>query len=295
MNLFDLHCDTPTQCFCKNLAFDNNQTAVNEKSLKSFKKAVQICAIFTRDDAQNPFENYTKTLEFFKNNLTLPINDLSCDHTILLSCEGGSILEGNLDRIHKLSKDGICTLSLTWNGENFLAGGALTDSGLKEKGRQAIKILNQLNMALDLSHLNDKSFFDAIEVAKYPVATHSNSRFIKDNKRNLTDIQLKLIKGKDGLVGINFYPLFLNENNVFDSIYLNIEHMLSLGLENNIALGSDFDGGKMSKKLDCQWKLHDLYDFLSNMGIKEEILNKIFYQNAMAFYKKLFDNNSSIV
>ena len=295
INLFDLHCDTPTVCFSKKLAFNNDKTAVNEKSLKSFNKAVQICAIFTKDDAENPFENYKKTLEFFKANVSLPINDLTKEHTLMLSCEGLSILQGNPQRVYELFRDGIRTASLTWNGENDLAGGTLTDGGLKEKGRQVIKVLNELNMALDLSHLNDKSFFGAIEIAKHPLATHSNSRFLNENKRNLTDIQLKLIKEKGGLVGINFYPPFLNDENVLNSIYLNIEHMLELGLENNIAIGSDFDGGKMRKELDSQLKIHDLYGFLSNMGINDEILRKIFYQNAMGFYKKLFDNNSSMV
>ncbi len=295
INLFDLHCDTPTICFSENIAFDNNKTAVNEKSIKTFKKAVQVCAIFTKDDEENPFVHYKNTLNYFKDNISLPINDLTKSHTVLLSCEGCSILEGNSNRVYQLYKDGIRTVSLTWNGKNDLAGGALTESPITKKGRQVIEILNKLNMALDLSHLNDKSFFDAIDIAKYPLATHSNSRFICDNKRNLTDIQLKLIKEKGGIVGINFYPAFLNDKNIFNNIYLNIIHMLSLGMESTIAIGSDFDGGDMSEELKCQLKISNLYDFLFKMGIDKEILDKIFYENAFNFYKKLFDNNGSIV
>lgn len=295
MKLFDLHCDTPSVCFREKVPFENEISAVKETALKSFDAAAQICAIFTRDDRENAFKHYKDTLNYFKECVTLPINDLTAPHTVLLSVEGGRIFEGDPDKAYDVYKDGIRTVSLTWNGENELAGGVLTDVGLKDCGKALIKNLNRLNMALDLSHLNDKSFFDAVEVADYPIATHSNCRVICDNKRNLTDEQLKLIKDKNGLVGINFYPPFLNENNVMHNIYLNIEHMLNLGLENNLAIGTDFDGGQMAPELDCTAKIPDLYDFLLNSGVDEKLLNKIFYQNAFDFYKKLFDKGENIL
>lgn len=295
MKLFDLHCDTPSVCFREKISFENEISAVKETALKKFDAAVQICAIFTRDDEANAFNHYKETVNYFKKHITLPINDLASPHTVLLSVEGGSVFEGDPDKVFDTYKDGIRTVSLTWNGENHLAGGVLTDVGLKECGKQVIKNLNSLNMALDLSHLNDKSFFEAIELAQNPIATHSNCRAVCENKRNLTDEQLKLIKDKKGLVGINFYPPFLNDKNVMHNIFLNIQHMLSLGLEDNIAIGSDFDGGQMAEELDCTEKIPDLYDFLLKMGIDIKLLNKIFFENAFGFYKKLFDNSINIV
>ncbi len=293
--LFDLHCDTPSLCFSEKIPFENSISAVKEKALKSFDKAVQICAIFTKDDKENALEHYKDTLNYFKECITLPINDLTVSHTVLLSVEGGSIFEGNPDKAFEIYKDGIRTVSLTWNGENQLAGGVNSQVGLKNGGKELIKNLNSLNMALDLSHLNDKSFFEAIELADFVLATHSNSRFICDNKRNLMDDQLKLIKDKKGLVGINFYPPFLNNENVMHQIYLNIRHMLKLGLENNIAIGSDFDGGQMAEELDCTAKIPNLYDFLLEMGMNRKILDKIFYENAFGFYKKLFDKGENML
>lgn len=293
--VFDLHCDTPSVCFKEKIYFENEISAVKERDLKNFDSAVQVCAIFTRDDKKNAFQHYKDNVNYFKECITLPINDLTAQHSILLSVEGGSIFQGDPDKVFDIYEDGIRTVSLTWNGENDLAGGVLTDVGLKEKGKELIKNLNGLNMALDLSHLSDKSFFAAIELADFPLATHSNSRVICDNKRNLTDEQLKLIRDKKGIVGLNFYPPFLNDNNVMYQIYLNIEHMLNLGLENNIAIGSDFDGGQMACELDCTAKIPDLYDFLFKMDMDKKVLDKIFYENALGFYKKLFDNNLNIV
>ena len=291
MKLFDLHCDTPSVCFREKIPFENEVSAVKEGALKSFDAAAQICAIFTRDDRENAFNHYKDTLNYFKECVTLPINDLEAPHTVLLSVEGGSIFEGDPDKAYEVHKDGIKTVSLTWNGENALAGGVLTDAGLKDCGKELIKNLNSLNIALDLSHLNDKSFFDAVEVADFPIATHSNCRAICENKRNLTDDQLKLIRDKKGLVGINFYPPFLNDELVMQQILFNIEHMLKLGLENNIAIGTDFDGGQMAPELDETAKIPDLYNYLLSFGMGENLLNKIFYQNAFDFYKKLFDKD----
>ena len=71
--------------------------------------------------------------------------------------------------------------------------------------------------------------------------------------------------------------------------------MLNLGLENNLAIGTDFDGGQMAPELDCTAKTPDLYDFLLKMDIHEKILDKIFYENAFRFYKKLFDKGENIL
>ena len=79
------------------------------------------------------------------------------------------------------------------------------------------------------------------------------------------------------------------------NIFLNIQHMLNLGLENNIAIGSDFDGGQMAEELDCTEQTPNLYDFLLKMGIDTKLLDKIFFENAFDFYKKLFDNSINIV
>ena len=70
--------------------------------------------------------------------------------------------------------------------------------------------MNELGMAVDVSHLNDKSFYKVIELAQKQIATHSNCRFVCDVPRNLSDNQIKLICEKHGIIGLNFYPLFFN-------------------------------------------------------------------------------------
>ena len=140
-------------------------------------------------------------------------------------------------------------------------------------------------MAVDLSHLNDKSFFEVIDRAEKPIASHSNCRSVCDISRNLSDEQIKLICEKGGVIGLNFYPLFLG-GNVFEKIYENIAHLLYLGYENIIAVGSDFDGAVMASELCDITKIFDLYVFLEQKGLDNSLLDKIFYKNAYLTFDK---------
>ena len=287
MNLFDLHCDTPTR------AFEGLNTAVSFPS--KIKKQVQTCAVFIKDDIQNPYNYYKSVLNRFKSFYPYPINDLTAEKSLILSVEGGAVLEGKSDRVWELLFDKISMLSLVWNGETELAGGVNSEKGITACGKRVISEMNRAGMILDLSHLNDKSFYSAVSLADFTIASHSNSRSVCQNKRNLTDDQLELIRQKKGLVGINFYPLFLGENNPLVNAYEHIAYMLEMGLEDNISIGSDFDGAEMDNTLDNTEKTTSLYDFLKAKGIKTGILNKIFYQNALNFFKFVFDKRDKIV
>lgn len=281
MNLFDLHCDTPSALF-KGL-----KPAVSFTD--KIQKQVQICAVFVRDDKPYPNNYYKAVLNDLKHKLNYPINDLSAEKLVILAVEGGAVLEGKTERVKELFSDGVSVLSLAWNGETELAGGVNTDKGLTQSGKAVIAEMNRLGMVLDLSHLNDKSFYKAVDLSNLPIATHSNSRSVCNHKRNLTDEQLRLLKEKGGLIGINFYPKFLGTENVFDNIYNHISYMLDLGLINNIAIGSDFDGAEMSTELDCTEKTLLLYEHLEKKRLNMDILDKIFYENAMNFFKNVFD------
>lgn len=209
----------------------------------------------------------------------------------LLSVEGGNLLEGELSRLDRLYADGVRTLTLTWNGENALAHGAhCPDGGLKPFGREVIGRLNALGMVCDLSHLNRCSFWEALPLCRYPAATHACFDALHPHCRNLTDRQAVGLSQKGGIIGLCFYPDFLGEGNPADRLYEQIVHGLSLGLEDALAIGSDFDGAKMHPELDRLAKLPKLYDALRQRGVKAAILQKIFYENAANFYAKVLTN-----
>lgn len=282
MNYFDLHCDTPYECYTKNQEFYVNQLAVSGKKGEIFKGWTQTFAVWIKDDAEKPFSLYKNILADFK----LKLQKKPCNLTPLFAVEGAAVLENDADRLYILKSDGVKFLTLTWNGQNNIAGGTKTDKGLTDFGKTIIAKMNTLKIGCDLSHLNDKSFFKAIEYAEFPLATHSNCRKICNHPRNLTDEQVHLICKRGGIIGLCFYPEFLGEN-VFEKIYENIIHIGSLGFENNIAIGSDFDGAKMESHLNSIKKVPDLCDFLRCKGLNDSLLNKIFFQNANNYIAKL--------
>ena len=161
-----------------------------------------------------------------------------------------------------------------------------SDKSLTDFGKNVIKKMNNLKIGCDLSHLNENSFFEAIEYAEYPLATHSASKKICNHKRNLGDEQIRLICDRGGIIGLCFYPEFLG-GDVFEKLYENIFHIADMGFENNIAIGSDFDGAKMDKRLEKIEKIPDLYAFLKSKGINDSLLYKIFYENANNYIAKL--------
>lgn len=282
MDYFDLHCDTAYECYFKNKDFLKNDLAVSAEKGGCFEKWSQVFAVWIRDDLEEPYKLYREILNGFKNKLSGAPDNL----TPYFAVEGGAVIGRDSDRLYGLKEDGVIYLTLTWNGENRLAGGSKTDKGLTRFGREVIKKLNCLKMCCDLSHLNDKSFFAAADEAEYPIASHSNSRSVCGVPRNLTDEQLELIGKRNGLIGLCFYNGFLG-GNTYDKIYENIEHMLYMGLEDSIAVGSDFDGADTGEQLADISCVPRLYTALNKKGIEKKLLDKIFYKNAQNYFDKM--------
>ncbi len=281
MNYFDLHCDTAYECCFKNKEFSKNDLAVSADKGAVFGKWSQVFAVWIRDDAESPYELYRTVLDGFKKKLDGTAPNL----TPYFAVEGGAVIGHNSDLLYTLKEDGVKYLTLTWNGENRIAGGSKTEKGLTRFGREVIKKLNSLKICCDLSHLNDKSFFAAIEQAEYPIASHSNCRAVCDVKRNLTDEQLKLIGQRNGIIGLCFYTKFLGGDTV-ERLYENICHMAELGLEDNIAVGSDFDGAETEAPVRSLDGVPALYKALNEKGIGKAMLDKIFYLNAQNYFDK---------
>lgn len=278
MRFFDLHCDTAYKMYTEKQGFYNNNLAVSGKKGEAFDSWYQTFAIWLPEGLENPFEFYKSVITHLKQNLNGNVKPI-------FAVEGGTVLENDSDRLYSLKKDGIKLLTLTWNGENAIAGGSKSEKGLTAFGKTVIDKMNNINMAVDVSHLNDKSFFEVIERAEKPLASHSNCRRICNHPRNLSDTQIKLICEKGGIIGLNFYPVFLGDD-VYEQIYRNIYHLCDIGYENNIALGSDFDGADMAKELYDITKISNLYAFLETKGLNNILLDKIFYKNAYLTFDK---------
>ena len=163
----------------------------------------------------------------------------------MFTVEGGSFLGEELDRVYEAADLGVKMITLTWNDKNAIASGNKTTDGLSFFGRDVVRTMEKRRVVVDVSHLNDRSFWEVLEVAERPlVASHSNSRKICAHPRNLTDDQFRAIVERGGLVGLNYCKRFLSEAGhvTHDDVLRHVDHLLELGGEHVLALGSDYDG-----------------------------------------------------
>ena len=135
---------------------------------------------------------------------------------IFIGVEGGHAIESSLDRLRELHARGVRYLTLTWNNGVPWAGSSIgvdgtRTGGLTDFGRDVVREMNRLGMLVDLSHVSDNTFDDAIAVSSAPViASHSSARALSDFPRNLTDDQLRAIARGGGVVNVNFFSRFLD-------------------------------------------------------------------------------------
>lgn len=296
MKIFDLHCDTFCELFDRKTTLNDTSLAVNINELSKFQTAVQTFAVFLHPKFNDTAYRYTSILQYGKkalNDVGISVctdnKSFNCGGIkALLSVEGG-VPDFNPKFVEKMYLDGIRTVSLTWNYRNLLAGGCFGDGGLTALGEEVIKEINRFKMTVDLSHLNQKSFFEVIEKADSVVATHSGVFATVEHKRNLTDEQLKLIKEKNGIIGLTVYPDFIGSD-PYVGFYNAVLHCLELELEDNLSLGTDFDGATMFESLSKVSHLESLYQYLIDKNIPKITIDKIFFENSKKFYNMVLTN-----
>ncbi len=305
--LFDAHCDTVCKAYERNKELFENDLHLDLKRLVHFKTPVQFFALWL-DKAylENPFEETMKRIDFYyeqlKKNEDIVSHCSSYDDILknkkegkicaVLSIEGGEAIEGSIEKLHKFYKKGVRAMTLTWNYKNEIGNGAGEKSGgITEFGIDVISEMERLGMIVDVSHLNDESFWDVVKYAKKPfIASHSNSRKKTNVKRNLTDAQLKAIANSGGVVGINMCPIFLTRKPaaVIDDICIHIDHIMKVIGSEHIGIGCDFDGIDSTPKgledVLCVEKLMNCVE--NNFGTTSA--KKMFNDNFMALVSKLW-------
>lgn len=308
MRYFDLHCDTILGCLRGDVPLAENEMHIDLKKAETIGAYVQCFAVFIPDKfrGEEAFDLFCRAadrlaLEIERNSARLSAlrrpGDLcklesSGGCGAVLTIESGAALGRRLENVEELKKRGVRMCTLTWNGENELGQGLFAENkvGLTSFGKDAVKAFESAGIIVDISHASPKLFWDVAEIAHKPlVASHSNSLSLCSFPRNLTDQQFEAIKNSGGLVGLNFCPDFLNdkgEEASMDDVLRHAEHFLSLGGEDTLAMGSDFDGTELPKDMeDGLSAIPRLYElFLRHYS--QELTDKIFYDNAARFFQE---------
>ncbi|MCI5698125.1 MAG: membrane dipeptidase [Clostridiales bacterium] len=226
---------------------------------------------------------------------------------IYIGLEGVSYIGSDVDKIDELYDFGARHCMLTWNETNDLATGAQgdPDRGLTEAGVKAVKKIQQLGMLMDVSHLNDKSFWDVMRVATGPViASHSNARALSNAARNLTDDMLMEIKKTGGLVGMNSFNLFVSQEIENQRIERLVDHIVyisdKIGVE-HVGFGFDFfeflnpagmssysdQDTSYTRGLEDATKVPELLRLMEKAGFNKEEMEAIKYKNWHNLIKKV--------
>lgn len=226
---------------------------------------------------------------------------------IVIGCEGLSYIGQNVNLINALYMFGVRHASLTWNEENELATGAKgnPNRGLTQLGKDVVRRLEELGMIVDVSHANDKTFWDIVNITTKPIiASHSNCRALCNAKRNLTDEQLRAIAEKGGVVGLNAFADFVSDNvGDRDIVHLanHLDHMVEIMGIDHVGLGFDFDDylsgetlkffaeGESPSTIGFEniTKVPKLIKIFRDRGYSIEDLEKIKYKNFLRVLKEI--------
>lgn len=212
----------------------------------------------------------------------------------MLSVEGCEIFEPGLGVIAEYREKGVRMAAVTWNYKNALGTPAIVneDEGLKPYGLLAVREMQRLKIAVDVSHLNIAGFYDILNKTNAaPLASHSCCRALRDHPRNLTDQQLKDLFGAGGFVGLNFYPGFMAQPGQpcgINTLVDHIDHMHQLGGQGMVGFGSDFDGITTKPEgLDNPADFPALIQGLKGRGYGKNDVKSIAGQALLDYYKRL--------
>ncbi|USG67011.1 dipeptidase [Brevibacillus ruminantium] len=185
----------------------------------------------------------------------------------MLTLEGVEAIGNDLQKLRILYQLGVRSVGLTWNHANLAADGAweTRNAGLTAFGKRIVELNNEHHILTDVSHLGERSFWDVLELAAYPIASHSNAKAICDHPRNLSDEQAKAMFARGGMIHVVFCPAFVKKggNATIQDLIRHIDHFCALGGVGQIGLGSDFDG------------IVNYVEGLEHAGMMQDLINEL--------------------
>ena len=320
MKVIDMHCDTmkailDNRDIGKNINLKNNNLTVDIEKMKQGDYMLQVFAAYTDIKEGDSLVNALRTIDLFHNEIeankddigiVLTYNDIlknieQSKMSALLSIEEGACCKGNIQLLRNFYRLGVRMMTLTWNYENELGfpneiidNKLVLDRGLKKSGFEFIEEMENLGIIIDVSHLSDAGFYDILKNTKKPfVASHSNARSICGHRRNMTDDMIKKLANRGGVMGLNFYSCFLNNNatdddmSKMDDMINHIKHIKNIGGIEVIGLGSDFDGIDCKVEIENASKMQILAEKMKKEGFTEKEVEHIFYKNILNLFKEI--------
>lgn len=284
MPFIDLHCDTIDRLYNEKTHLRSNTCHIDLSKLRQGDYLAQWFALYLDTmEVHEPLMDYVKKMHAYfmeelrsNDEIALATNYATYKKlkdsgklAAFLSLEEGEPIASDLGYIDELYDLGVRMMTLTWNYQNHLGAPHHMQEGLTNFGQSVVDYLNHKAMLLDISHLSEVGLKEISRIYKKPIiASHCNARQVQPHTRNLSNEGIRCIADSGGIIGINFYSVFLNgsKDSTLDDLCRHIDYIYQLGGKNVLALGTDFDGmnchlevcnaGEMGKLL---WRLEKLY------------------------------------
>jgi membrane dipeptidase len=228
----------------------------------------------------------------------------------LIGIEGGHAIEDSLGLLRNYYALGVRYMTLTHANSNLWADSSgdsrKPHNGLSPFGREVVREMNRLGMMVDISHVSDKTFWDALEVSRAPLlASHSSCRALSNIPRNMNDEMIVAMAKKGGVIQINFGCEFLSQQSADTSSWTNpalrnvtpkpqtvratladavahIRHVVKIAGTGAVGIGSDYDGvGCVPVGLEDNSKFPNLTRALLEDGFTAEDIRKIYGENLL--------------
>lgn len=304
MPFIDLHCDTIDRLYNDNTHLASNDYHIDLAKLKSAGYLAQWFALYSDiQKVQEPLMDYVKHMQaYFLKELANNQQDigLATDYVsyqqlkkqgkiaAFLSLEEAAPIGTDLGQIDVLYDMGVRMMTFTWNYKNQLGAPHSMNEGLSPFGKQVADYLNQYKMFVDISHLSEQGVKDLAAIYKKPIiASHCNAYALMPHSRNLSDETIRLIAEAGGIIGANFYSVFLNgtDESFVEDIVRHIGHFYKVGGKEILALGTDFDGIDCKLEVCNAGKMDKLVARLSK-EYSSDLIDAITYGNAERLIKE---------
>jgi membrane dipeptidase len=220
----------------------------------------------------------------------------------LLSIEGSASIDERLSLLRTYSRLGLRAIALTHNPRNIFAEGCVENrtTGLSNAGKNLIREIDSLPLILDLSHVNERCFFEALDIyQKPPIVSHSNARAVHDHFRNLSDEQINLVAKKSGVIGLNFMSLFTHQDikqASVEHLIDHLDHMVSISGIDHVGLGPDYtdylpppDQQVYVKGSENITEFSNMRNALSKRGYGDQDIDKIMGENFIRVFREVLE------
>ncbi len=311
LSLFDAHCDTASELYRHGVHLDkNDQCHVSLEHALVYDRYAQYYAVWSdkRHDDEACWMDFLK----LSDNLAAEISRVSDRaafvksaeeltdalstgrHAAILAVEDARLLSGKIERLDILRERGVKYLTLLWGGDTCIGGSHDTQNGLTDFGKDVVRGCFEREIVPDVSHASERSADDILRIAyeygKPVIASHSNAFGVWEHSRNLRDRHFAAIRELGGVVGVSLCPYHLKDLDhgpaTVETVFSHVEYYLSLGGEDMVGFGADWDGTDLPDGFSNVSALGAVAEIMAIHNYTDELIHKLFFRNMYDFTMK---------